>query len=87
MTPLEVVNIQSMEQQGRGRRTQQHPSLLRYTDNIRILEGLSRSWLISPPMPICCARCIAYRSAAHRQALAERRAGAGDQFADECARC
>lgn len=63
----------------------QHPSLLRYTDNIRILEGLEQVGL----MPAADAHLLrevykAYRSAAHRQAL-QNEAGTvtGDQFADE----
>jgi glutamate-ammonia-ligase adenylyltransferase len=59
--------------------------LLRWTDNIRILEELEHEGL----MPAEDASLLreaykAYRSAAHRQAL-QKDAGviAGDQFADE----
>jgi glutamate-ammonia-ligase adenylyltransferase len=59
--------------------------LLRYTDNIRILEGLEQAGL----MPAADAALLreaykAYRSVAHRQAL-QKQAGviSGDQFVTE----
>ena len=62
-----------------------HPAILRWTDNIRILEELEHEGL----MPAEDASLLreaykAYRSAAHRQAL-QKDAGviAGDQFAEE----
>ncbi|MNI68512.1 Glutamate-ammonia-ligase adenylyltransferase [compost metagenome] len=62
-----------------------HPPLLRWTDNIRILEELEHEGL----MPVEDASLLreaykAYRSAAHRQAL-QKNPGVipADQFADE----
>jgi glutamate-ammonia-ligase adenylyltransferase len=62
-----------------------HPSLLRYTDNIRILEGLEEEGLIpAEDASLLREAYKAYRSAAHREAL-QKDAGVipGDQFADE----
>lgn len=80
-----IVDIEFMVQYAALAWSAQHPSLLRYTDNIRILEGLEQVGL----MPAADAHLLrevykAYRSAAHRQAL-QNEAGtvAGDQFADE----
>ncbi|WP_321862115.1 bifunctional [glutamate--ammonia ligase]-adenylyl-L-tyrosine phosphorylase/[glutamate--ammonia-ligase] adenylyltransferase [Pseudomonas paraveronii] len=80
-----IVDIEFMVQYAALAWSAQHPSLLRYTDNIRILEGLEQVGL----MPAADAHLLrevykAYRSAAHRQAL-QKEAGtvAGDQFADE----
>ncbi|QDG58289.1 bifunctional [glutamate--ammonia ligase]-adenylyl-L-tyrosine phosphorylase/[glutamate--ammonia-ligase] adenylyltransferase [Pseudomonas sp. NIBRBAC000502773] len=80
-----IVDIEFMVQYAALAWSAQHPSLLRYTDNIRILEGLEQVGL----MPAVDAHLLrevykAYRSAAHRQAL-QNEAGTvpGDQFADE----
>ncbi|OIN43626.1 bifunctional glutamine synthetase adenylyltransferase/deadenyltransferase [Pseudomonas azotoformans] len=80
-----IVDIEFMVQYAALAWSAQHPSLLRYTDNIRILEGLEQVGL----MPAADAHLLrevykAYRSAAHRQAL-QNEAGtvAGDHFADE----
>ncbi|NJJ57375.1 bifunctional [glutamate--ammonia ligase]-adenylyl-L-tyrosine phosphorylase/[glutamate--ammonia-ligase] adenylyltransferase [Pseudomonas sp. B14(2022)] len=80
-----IVDIEFMVQYAALAWSAQHPSLLRYTDNIRILEGLEQVGL----MPAADAHLLrevykAYRSAAHRQAL-QNEAGTvpGDQFADE----
>ncbi|MFC6339054.1 bifunctional [glutamate--ammonia ligase]-adenylyl-L-tyrosine phosphorylase/[glutamate--ammonia-ligase] adenylyltransferase [Pseudomonas sp. CCM 7891] len=80
-----IVDIEFMVQYAALAWSVHHPSLLRYTDNIRILEGLEQVGL----MPTADAHLLrevykAYRSAAHRQAL-QNEAGtvAGDQFADE----
>ncbi|MGY2266104.1 bifunctional [glutamate--ammonia ligase]-adenylyl-L-tyrosine phosphorylase/[glutamate--ammonia-ligase] adenylyltransferase [Pseudomonas sp. SDO5561_S422] len=80
-----IVDIEFMVQYAALAWSAQHPTLLRYTDNIRILEGLEQVGL----MPAADAHLLrevykAYRSAAHRQAL-QNEAGtvAGDQFADE----
>ncbi|AZZ74020.1 bifunctional glutamine synthetase adenylyltransferase/deadenyltransferase [Pseudomonas sp. RU47] len=80
-----IVDIEFMVQYAALAWSQSHPPLLRWTDNIRILEELEHEGL----MPAEDASLLreaykAYRSAAHRQAL-QKDAGviAGDQFADE----
>ena len=80
-----IVDIEFMVQYAALAWSETHPSLLRWTDNIRILEGLEEEGL----MPAEDAGLLreaykAYRSAAHRQAL-QKDAGVipGDQFADE----
>ena len=62
-----------------------HPALLRYTDNIRILEGLEEVGLMPASDAILLREVYkAFRSAAHRQAL-QKQAGVIDagQFVDE----
>ncbi|MGE1175287.1 bifunctional [glutamate--ammonia ligase]-adenylyl-L-tyrosine phosphorylase/[glutamate--ammonia-ligase] adenylyltransferase [Pseudomonas sp. BW7P1] len=80
-----IVDIEFMVQYAALAWSQSHPPLLRWTDNIRILEELEHEGL----MPVEDAGLLreaykAYRSAAHRQAL-QKEAGVipGDQFADE----
>ena len=80
-----IVDIEFMVQYATLAWSKAHPALLRYTDNIRILEGLEQADLI----PATDANLLreaykAYRSAAHRQAL-QKEAGVitGDQFAVE----
>ena len=80
-----IVDIEFMVQYAALAWSQQHPELLEFTDNIRILEGLERVGLL----PGEDARLLqdiykAYRSAAHRQAL-QKQPGvvSGDQFVDE----
>ncbi|WP_191489841.1 bifunctional [glutamate--ammonia ligase]-adenylyl-L-tyrosine phosphorylase/[glutamate--ammonia-ligase] adenylyltransferase [Pseudomonas sp. FEN] len=80
-----IVDIEFMVQYATLAWSKAHPALLRYTDNIRILEGLEQVGLI----PAADANLLreaykAYRSAAHRQAL-QKEAGviAGDQFVVE----
>ncbi|WP_085695067.1 MULTISPECIES: bifunctional [glutamate--ammonia ligase]-adenylyl-L-tyrosine phosphorylase/[glutamate--ammonia-ligase] adenylyltransferase [unclassified Pseudomonas] len=80
-----IVDIEFMVQYAALAWSQKHPPLLRWTDNIRILEELEHEGL----MPVEDAALLreaykAYRSAAHRQAL-QKEAGVipGDQFADE----
>jgi glutamate-ammonia-ligase adenylyltransferase len=80
-----IVDIEFMVQYAALAWSQSHPPLLRWTDNIRILEELEREGL----MPAEDASLLreaykAYRSAAHRQAL-QKDAGviSGDQFAEE----
>ncbi len=80
-----IVDIEFMVQYAALAWSQTHPPLLRWTDNIRILEELEHEGL----MPVEDASLLreaykAYRSAAHRQAL-QKDAGVipGDQFADE----
>ncbi|MBF6028110.1 bifunctional [glutamate--ammonia ligase]-adenylyl-L-tyrosine phosphorylase/[glutamate--ammonia-ligase] adenylyltransferase [Pseudomonas sp. P115] len=80
-----IVDIEFMVQYAALAWSAQHPSLLRYTDNIRILEGLEQVGLM-PPADAHLLREVykAYRSAAHRQALQnEASTVTGDQFADE----
>jgi glutamate-ammonia-ligase adenylyltransferase len=80
-----IVDIEFMVQYAALAWSETHPPLLRWTDNIRILEELEKAVL----MPVEDASLLreaykAYRSAAHRQAL-QKDAGVipGDQFADE----
>jgi len=80
-----IVDIEFMVQYAALAWSQSHPPLLRWTDNIRILEQLEHEGL----MPAEDASLLreaykAYRSAAHRQAL-QKDAGviSGDQFAEE----
>ncbi|OQR37728.1 bifunctional glutamine synthetase adenylyltransferase/deadenyltransferase [Pseudomonas sp. Bc-h] len=80
-----IVDIEFMVQYAALAWSREHPALLRYTDNIRILEGLEEAGLI-PAADASLLREVykAYRSAAHRQAL-QKDPGvvSGDQFADE----
>jgi glutamate-ammonia-ligase adenylyltransferase len=80
-----IVDIEFMVQYAALAWSREHPALLRYTDNIRILEGLEQAGLI-PAADASLLREVykAYRSAAHRQAL-QKQAGmvSGDQFAAE----
>jgi [glutamine synthetase] adenylyltransferase / [glutamine synthetase]-adenylyl-L-tyrosine phosphorylase len=80
-----IVDIEFMVQYAALAWSQTHPPLLRWTDNIRILEELEHEGLL----PVEDASLLreaykAYRSAAHRQAL-QKDPGVipGDQFADE----
>jgi glutamate-ammonia-ligase adenylyltransferase len=65
--------------------SRQHPELHRYTDNIRILDGLRDVGLMpAADVELLQEAYKAYRSAAHRQAL-QKQPGkvGGDQFAAE----
>jgi glutamate-ammonia-ligase adenylyltransferase len=80
-----IVDIEFMVQYAALAWSHSHPPLLRWTDNIRILEELEHEGL----MPAEDASLLreaykAYRSAAHRQAL-QKDPGviAGDQFVEE----
>ncbi|MCQ2994999.1 bifunctional [glutamate--ammonia ligase]-adenylyl-L-tyrosine phosphorylase/[glutamate--ammonia-ligase] adenylyltransferase [Pseudomonas syringae] len=77
-----IVDIEFMVQYAALAWSREHPALLRYTDNIRILEGLEEAGLI-PASDASLLREVykIYRSAAHRQAL-QNQAGVvpGDQF-------
>jgi len=80
-----IVDIEFMVQYAALAWSREHPELSRYTDNIRILEGLEQVGL----MPAADASLLrevykAYRSAAHKQAL-QKNPGvvSGDQFATE----
>jgi glutamate-ammonia-ligase adenylyltransferase len=80
-----IVDIEFMVQYAALAWSEEHPSLLRYTDNIRILEGLEEVGLM-PAEDASLLREVykAYRSAAHREAL-QKDSGVipGDQFVDE----
>jgi glutamate-ammonia-ligase adenylyltransferase len=80
-----IVDIEFMVQYATLAWSRKHSELLRYTDNIRILEGLEQVGLI-PAADASLLREVykAYRSAAHRQAL-QKEAGIvrGDQFQAE----
>ncbi|QIH05830.1 MULTISPECIES: bifunctional [glutamate--ammonia ligase]-adenylyl-L-tyrosine phosphorylase/[glutamate--ammonia-ligase] adenylyltransferase [unclassified Pseudomonas] len=77
-----IVDIEFMVQYAALAWSEEHPSLVRFTDNIRILEGLEHVGLM-PASDASLLREVykAYRSAAHRQAL-QNEAGiiTGDQF-------
>lgn len=77
-----IVDIEFMVQYAALAWSRPHPALLRYTDNIRILEGLEEAGLISADDASLLREVYkVYRSAAHRQAL-QNQAGVvpGDQF-------
>lgn len=77
-----IVDIEFMVQYAALAWSREHPALLRYTDNIRILEGLEQAGLIPDTDASLLREAYkAYRAAAHRQAL-QNEAGviSGDQF-------
>ncbi|GFM80945.1 glutamate-ammonia-ligase adenylyltransferase [Pseudomonas cichorii] len=77
-----IVDIEFMVQYAALAWSREHPALLRYTDNIRILEGLEEAGLLpDADAGLLREAYKAYRAAAHRQAL-QNQAGtvAGDQF-------
>ncbi|AHF65661.1 bifunctional [glutamate--ammonia ligase]-adenylyl-L-tyrosine phosphorylase/[glutamate--ammonia-ligase] adenylyltransferase [Pseudomonas cichorii] len=77
-----IVDIEFMVQYAALAWSREHPALLRYTDNIRILEGLEEAGLLPDADASLLREAYkAYRAAAHRQAL-QNQAGtvAGDQF-------
>ncbi|WP_134676059.1 bifunctional [glutamate--ammonia ligase]-adenylyl-L-tyrosine phosphorylase/[glutamate--ammonia-ligase] adenylyltransferase [Ectopseudomonas khazarica] len=80
-----IVDIEFMVQYAALAWSWQHPQLLEFTDNIRILEGLERVGLMSAEDAGLLREVYkVYRSAAHRQAL-QKQPGVvpGDQFQDE----
>lgn len=80
-----IVDIEFMVQYAALAWSEAYPSLVRYTDNIRILDGLQEVGLMPAEDATLLREAYkAYRSAAHRQAL-QKDAGviAGDQFVDE----
>ncbi|WP_339465367.1 bifunctional [glutamate--ammonia ligase]-adenylyl-L-tyrosine phosphorylase/[glutamate--ammonia-ligase] adenylyltransferase [Pseudomonas sp. EA_65y_Pfl2_P74] len=80
-----IVDIEFMVQYAALAWSQSHPPLLRWTDNIRILEELEHEGLMPAEEASLLREAYkAYRSAAHRLAL-QKDAGVipGDQFADE----
>ncbi|WP_122524462.1 bifunctional [glutamate--ammonia ligase]-adenylyl-L-tyrosine phosphorylase/[glutamate--ammonia-ligase] adenylyltransferase [Pseudomonas viridiflava] len=77
-----IVDIEFMVQYAALAWSREHPGLLQYTDNIRILEGLEEAGLLPDADASLLREAYkAYRSAAHRQAL-QKQAGvvSGDQF-------
>ncbi|WP_068830213.1 bifunctional [glutamate--ammonia ligase]-adenylyl-L-tyrosine phosphorylase/[glutamate--ammonia-ligase] adenylyltransferase [Pseudomonas sp. BMS12] len=80
-----IVDIEFMVQYAALAWSGQHPELHRYTDNIRILDGLRDVGLLpAADVELLQEAYKAYRSAAHRQAL-QKQPGkvAGDQFESE----
>lgn len=80
-----IVDIEFMVQYAALAWSGQHPELHRYTDNIRILDGLRDVGLLpAADVELLQEAYKAYRSAAHRQAL-QKQPGkvGGDQFAEE----
>ncbi|RZI76012.1 MAG: bifunctional [glutamate--ammonia ligase]-adenylyl-L-tyrosine phosphorylase/[glutamate--ammonia-ligase] adenylyltransferase [Pseudomonas sp.] len=80
-----IVDIEFMVQYAALAWSREHPALLLYTDNIRILEGLEEAGLMAAADAGLLREAYkAYRSAAHRQALQnDPGVVAGDQFATE----
>ncbi len=80
-----IVDIEFMVQYAALAWSREHTALLRYTDNIRILEGLEEAGLMAAADAGLLREAYkAYRSAAHRQALQnDPGVVAGDQFATE----
>ena len=77
-----IVDIEFMVQYAALAWSREHPALARYTDNIRILEGLETAGLLPDADASLLREAYkAYRAAAHRQAL-QKQAGVvgGDQF-------
>ncbi|NNJ18795.1 bifunctional [glutamate--ammonia ligase]-adenylyl-L-tyrosine phosphorylase/[glutamate--ammonia-ligase] adenylyltransferase [Pseudomonas putida CSV86] len=80
-----IVDIEFMVQYAALAWSHSHPALLRYTDNIRILEGLEDAGLVPASDAVLLREVYkAFRSAAHRQAL-QKQAGVIDagQFVNE----
>lgn len=80
-----IVDIEFMVQYAALAWSHEHPELLRYTDNIRILEGLEEVGLMPASDAVLLREVYkAFRSAAHRQAL-QKQAGVIDatQFVQE----
>mgnify|MGYP000709310749 CR=1 FL=1 len=80
-----IVDIEFMVQYAALAWSREHPQLLRYTDNIRILDGLEDAALLSgDDVRLLQEAYKAYRAAAHRQAL-QKQPGvvSGDQFHPE----
>ncbi|HCP54013.1 MULTISPECIES: bifunctional [glutamate--ammonia ligase]-adenylyl-L-tyrosine phosphorylase/[glutamate--ammonia-ligase] adenylyltransferase [Pseudomonas] len=80
-----IVDIEFMVQYAALAWSHEHPLLLEFTDNIRILEGLEQiGVLASEDVGLLQEAYKTYRSAAHRQAL-QKQPGAvsGDQFHEQ----
>lgn len=70
--PGGIVDIEFMVQYAALAWAWRYPSLLRYTDNVRILESLANEGLLDPDAATALkAAWIDYRMALHRQALQE----------------
>lgn len=80
-----IVDIEFMVQYAALAWSGAHPALLRYTDNIRILEGLEQAELLPSSDATQLREAYkAYRAAAHRQALQKQPSKVpGDQFEAE----
>ena len=80
-----IVDIEFMVQYAALAWSREHPALLRYTDNIRILEGLEQAGLLpGGDASLLREAYKAYRAVAHRRALQKQAAViAGDQFVAE----
>ncbi|MCF6783797.1 bifunctional [glutamate--ammonia ligase]-adenylyl-L-tyrosine phosphorylase/[glutamate--ammonia-ligase] adenylyltransferase [Stutzerimonas stutzeri] len=80
-----IVDIEFMVQYAALAWSHQHPQLLRYTDNIRILDGLEQAGLMTgDEVRLLQDAYKAYRGAAHRQSLQKLpEVVSGDQFHDE----
>ncbi|KAF1070313.1 MAG: Bifunctional glutamine synthetase adenylyltransferase/adenylyl-removing enzyme [Pseudomonas citronellolis] len=80
-----IVDIEFMVQYAALAWSWEHPELLRYTDNIRILDGLEQVGLVAnDDVRFLQEAYKAYRAAAHRLAL-QKQPGvvSGDRFSDE----
>ncbi|MGE7992070.1 bifunctional [glutamate--ammonia ligase]-adenylyl-L-tyrosine phosphorylase/[glutamate--ammonia-ligase] adenylyltransferase [Pseudomonas sp. NPDC089554] len=80
-----IVDIEFMVQYAALAWSHEHPALLRWTDNIRILEELEQAGLMPAADAVLLREVYkAFRSASHRQAL-QKQAGVIDagQFVDE----
>ncbi|QLF94142.1 bifunctional [glutamate--ammonia ligase]-adenylyl-L-tyrosine phosphorylase/[glutamate--ammonia-ligase] adenylyltransferase [Pseudomonas sp. ABC1] len=80
-----IVDIEFMVQYAALAWSHRHPELLRYTDNIRILDGLEQAGLMTgDEVRLLQDAYKAYRAAAHRQSL-QKLPGvvSGEQFHDE----
>lgn len=80
-----IVDIEFMVQYATLAWSQAHPGLLRYTDNIRILDGLAEAGLLAEAdVRLLQEAYKAYRAAAHRLALQKQPAVvSGEQFHDQ----
>lgn len=80
-----IVDIEFMVQYAALAWSREHPALLRYTDNIRILEGLEQAGLLpGGDASLLREAYKAYRAVAHRRALQKQVAViAGNQFVAE----
>jgi len=80
-----IVDIEFMVQYAALAWSHQHPQLLRYTDNIRILDGLEQAGLMTgDEVRLLQDAYKAYRAAAHRQSLQKLpEVVSGDRFHDE----
>ncbi|UFH49722.1 bifunctional [glutamate--ammonia ligase]-adenylyl-L-tyrosine phosphorylase/[glutamate--ammonia-ligase] adenylyltransferase [Pseudomonas sp. KNUC1026] len=80
-----IVDIEFMVQYAALAWSGTHPALLRYPDNIRILEGLEEAGLLPASDAVLLREAYkAYRASAHRQALQKAPSVVpGDQFAAE----